>query len=56
MNPARIKTSGLPRIGKNANDQKRVFVIVTRAQHAKFKRLGGSTWLRERIERAKEPS
>jgi len=59
--PEPVRRGGLrPGSGRRATDGAqdlvRAGVYVTRSQHAKLARLGGSVWLRQAIDRAPEPS
>ena len=46
---------GRPAVPPNEARTMRADARVTPEQHAKFQRLGGPTWLRRQIDRAKEP-
>ena len=49
------RAAGRPSLTEDPADTVRLNVFLTKDQREKFRRLGGSAWLRERIERAREP-
>lgn len=45
-----------PKTADGARGMVRVNVSMQPAQHAKFRRLGGSVWLRQQIDAAEDPA
>ena len=49
------RAAGRPYLTEAPADTVRLHVCRAEDQREKFRRLGGSAWLRERIERARDP-